>query len=575
MRILVYFTRLYPWQSLVVLVCLLLSGALEGLGWSVVLPMADVIAEGSIENTEGFSRQAAEWLQYAGVPVEPVPLAVAVLVAFWLKAAVLVMAKRRVGYMVAKVATDLRLALLRALLGARWGYFTQQPAGAALNAIASESSRGAEAYYSLSYIVAFGVQAAVSILLAFAISWKMTLVLIVGGALSLALLQVFVGISQRAGVKQTRFFRSLLQQLTDVLQAVKLLKATGREPLVGPLLEDDTRRLYKAYRKRVLSREVLRSLQEPVLVSFAVLLLFACLRVLGLGAQEALVLILLFARTLSALQKGQRKYQNLVFDESALWALVDRIEEAEAEEEHPGGGVEAQLERGVTLRNVSLEYDGRPVLDDLSVEIPAGEITAIIGPSGAGKTTIVDLVAGLVKPDSGSVSIDGVPLGEIDLARWRRTIGYVPQEMLMLHTSVRRNVTLGDPDLSDAEVERALRDAEAWDHVSELPGGLDANVGERGSLLSGGQRQRIAIARALVRGPRLLILDEATAALDPETEAAIWSTVARLRGRTTVVAISHQPALVGVADRVYRIEGGSARLVEREPASAREVASVG
>ena len=575
MRILLYFTRLYPWQSLVVLVCLLLSGALEGLGWSVVLPMADVIAEGSIEQTEGFSRRAAEWLRYAGVPSEPGPLALAVLVAFWLKAAVLVMAKRRVGYMVARVATDLRLRLLRALLGARWGYFTRQPAGATLNAIASESNRGADAYYSLSYIVAFGVQATVSILLAFAISWQMTLVLIVGGGLSLAMLHVFVRISQRAGVKQTRFFRSLLQQLSDVLQAVKLLKATGREPLVGPLLEADTRRLYKAQRTHVLSREVLRSLQEPVLVSFAVLLLFACLRVLGLGTQEALVLILLFARTLSALQKGQRKYQNLVTDESALWALVERIEEAEAEAEHPGGGLEPQLERGVALRNVCLEYDERAVLSDLSVEIPAGEITAIIGPSGAGKTTIVDLVAGLVKPDSGGVTIDETPLDEVDLAGWRRKIGYVPQEMLMLHTSVRRNVTLGDPELSDAEVERALRDAEAWDYVCALPGGLDASVGERGALLSGGQRQRIAIARALVGRPRLLILDEATAALDPETEAAIWSTVARLRGKTTVVAISHQPALVGVADRVYRIEGGSARLVEREPAGAEEVASVG
>jgi ATP-binding cassette subfamily C protein len=142
----------------------------------------------------------------------------------------------------------------------------------------------------------------------------------------------------------------------------------------------------------------------------------------------------------------------------------------------------------------------------------------------------------------------------------------------MLHTSVRRNVTLGDPDVSDAEVERALRDAEAWEKVCQLPGGLDASVGERGVLLSGGQRQRIAIARALVGRPRLLILDEATAALDRETEAAIWTTVSHLRGKTTVVAISHQPALVGVADRVYRIEGGSARLVEREPAVAEEVA---
>jgi ATP-binding cassette subfamily C protein len=572
MRILAYFTRLYPWQSLIVLVCLLLSGALEGLGWGAFLPLADVIAEGSTEKSEGFSRQAMEWLESAGVPPDPVPLALIVLLTFWLKAAVLVMAKRRVGYMVARVATDLRLRFLRALLAARWGYFTQQPAGAALNSISSESNRGAEAYYSLSYIVAFGVQAAIGVLLALAISWRMTLVLVAGGVLSLAVLHSFVRMSQRAGRKQTRFFRSLLQQLSDVLQAVKLLKATGREPLVGPLLEDDARRLYKAQRKHVLSREVLRSLQEPVLVSVALVLLFASLRVFEMGAQEALVLILLFARTLAALQKGQRKYQHLRADESALWAMVERIEDAEEHEEHPGGGREPTLERSVELRDVGLRYDERNVLDGLSIEIPAGQITAIIGPSGAGKTTIVDLVAGLVRPSTGSVRIDDTPLEEIDLASWRRTIGYVPQEMLMLHTSVRRNVTLGDPDVSDAEVERALRDAEAWESVQQLPGGLDASVGERGALLSGGQRQRIAIARALVRRPQLLILDEATAALDRETEAAIWTTVSHLRGKTTVVAISHQPALVEVADRVYRIEAGTARLAERDLAATEEVA---
>ena len=572
MRILVYFTRLYPWQSLLVLVCLLLSGVLEGLGWSAVLPMADVIAEGSIEKTEGFSRQAAEWLRSAGVPAQPVPLALTVLLAFWLKAVVLVMAKRRVGYMVAKVATDLRLRLLRALMGARWGYFTQQPAGAALNSISSESNRGAEAYYSLSYIVTFAIQSVIGVLLALAISWRMTLILIAGGVLSLAMLHSFVLMSQRAGRKQTKFFRSLLQQLTDVLQAVKLLKATGRERLVGPLLEQDARRLYKAQRKHVLSREMLRSLQEPVLVSFAVVLLFASLRVMKLGPQEALVLVLLFSRTLSALQKAQRKYQNLRVDESALWAMVERIEEAEGEEEHPGGGMQPTLARSVELRDVHLEYDGRAVLDGLSIEIPAGQITAIIGPSGAGKTTIVDLIAGLVTPQAGSVRIDGTPLEQIDLATWRGMIGYVPQEMLMLHTSVRRNVTLGDTSVSDEEVVAALKDAEAWESVRQLPGVLDASVGERGALLSGGQRQRVAVARALVGRPQLLILDEATAALDPETEAAIWNTVSHLRGKTTVVAISHQPALVDVADRVYRVDAGTARLLEREPDGAEEVA---
>jgi ATP-binding cassette subfamily C protein len=134
---------------------------------------------------------------------------------------------------------------------------------------------------------------------------------------------------------------------------------------------------------------------------------------------------------------------------------------------------------------------------------------------------------------------------------------------------VRANVTLGDPEIDDAQLEAALRDADAFEFVSKLPEGVDSSVGERGALLSGGQRQRIAIARALVHRPSLLILDEATAALDPESERAVWETVARLRGRTTVVAISHQPALMAVADAVYRIEAGNAT---REAVARREVA---
>jgi ATP-binding cassette subfamily C protein len=248
------------------------------------------------------------------------------------------------------------------------------------------------------------------------------------------------------------------------------------------------------------------------------------------------------------------------------------IEDAESQREPEGGTAEPHLELGLALRGVSVEYDGRPVLRDVDVEMPVGSITALVGPSGAGKTTFVDLLTGLVQPSAGRVEVDGTPLPELDLRRWRGMIGYVLQELFLLNDTVRMNVTLGDPEITDAQVEQALRDAGAWEYVSRLEGGIDAPVGERGSLLSGGQRQRVAIARALLHRPRLLVLDEATAALDPENEAAVWATVARLRGRTTVVAISHQPGVVRVADRVYQIADG---VVQRlEAAELGDLASV-
>jgi ATP-binding cassette subfamily C protein len=232
-------------------------------------------------------------------------------------------------------------------------------------------------------------------------------------------------------------------------------------------------------------------------------------------------------------------------------------------------GASPTLERGVDVRDVRVELDGNRVLDGASFSVPAGKITALLGASGSGKTTTADLIMGLVRPDVGEVYIDGVALAELDLHAWRQLIGYVPQETLMLHDSVAKNVGLGDPNLTPEDIERALRDAGAWEFVSELPGGVDCSVGERGMRLSGGQRQRIAIARALVHGAKLLVFDEATSALDPESEAFVLAAIESLRGRATVLAISHQPALRGVADRIYRISDGKCSEIEASDCSDR------
>jgi ATP-binding cassette subfamily C protein len=255
----------------------------------------------------------------------------------------------------------------------------------------------------------------------------------------------------------------------------------------------------------------------------------------------------------------------MVTCESAFWSLRATIEQAEAAHELPRGREQPCLRKGITLKDVGLFYGEQRVLRNVSLCIPAGQVTAIIGPSGAGKTSTVDVIIGLVQPQAGEVWIDEVPLGEIDLRAWRGMVGYVPQETLLLHESVFLNVTLGDPLFTLAEVEAALRSAGAWDFVAALAEGVHTTVGERGSRFSGGQRQRIAIARALVHKPRLLILDEATASLDPASEAAICATVKKLRGSMTILLISHQLVLLEAADNIYRLEGGTVRQLEQLP----------
>ena len=478
--------------------------------------------------------------------------------AVWLKGVAMLLSKRQVGYTVARVATDLRLGLLRALLAARWSTFTRQPAGQVANAMATEADRASHAFSYLALIATYAIEASAYTAVALAISWRATLAAAGAAAVTLLLLSFLVRISMRAGQKQTVLLKSLLGRLTDGLGAVKLLKATGREEAVGPLLARETQRLNRQLQKRVLAREALRALQEPLLMTMLGAGLFVALVWLAMPLSSLFVMLLVFTRTLTRINSIQSKLQVLRTEESALWSIVDTIEAAEAAREPEGGGRAPSLDRGIALRDVRVAHDARAVLDGVDLECAAGEITAIVGASGSGKTTLTDLVTGLVAADAGEVLVDGTPLAELDLRAWRQGIGYVPQEMLLLNESVRTNVTFGDERLGDAEVEAALRDAGAWDFVATLPEGLDAPCGERGALFSGGQRQRIAIARALVHRPRLLILDEATAALDDASEAAVWSTVAALRGRTTVIAISHQPALTRIADRVYRLEGGRA-----------------
>jgi ATP-binding cassette, subfamily C, bacterial len=281
---------------------------------------------------------------------------------------------------------------------------------------------------------------------------------------------------------------------------------------------------------------------------------------LELPIATVLLLAFLMYRILKKIGRVQRSYQKMAVCESAYWSIQRTIEKADLAVEHPGGELTPTLEKGIELRGVSFFYDDKQILDELSLTIPAGSFTAIIGPSGSGKTTILDLIIGLLQPTSGEVQVDEVPLQDLDMHRWRRTIGYVPQETVLLHDSVFNNVSLGDPGISEADVVLALQAAEAWTFTEKLTEGIHSNVGERGGMLSGGQRQRIMIARALVHRPRLLIMDEATTALDPQSEAAICETLRKLRGRQTILVISHQSALLEAADRAYRLQDGHALL---------------
>ncbi|HEX4085595.1 MAG TPA: ABC transporter ATP-binding protein [Chthoniobacteraceae bacterium] len=207
--------------------------------------------------------------------------------------------------------------------------------------------------------------------------------------------------------------------------------------------------------------------------------------------------------------------------------------------------------------------DDQPALSDFSLEVPAGTTVAVVGASGSGKSTLMSLILGFHRPTTGRILLDGRDMNELDLRTYRRHLAVVTQETLLFPGTVRENVLYGAPDVTEERLMEALKDAHAWEFVSKLPAGLDTIMGERASTLSGGQRQRLAIARALVRNPRILILDEATSALDHSSEALVQEALNRLmRGRTTFI-VAHRLSTTRKADVMVAMEAG--RMVEIGP----------
>ncbi|MCB1746578.1 MAG: ABC transporter ATP-binding protein [Gammaproteobacteria bacterium] len=548
MSTIVTLVRAYPGRSLVMLLALIVAGIAEGFSLTTLLPLVSLAA--GEDQGSGLSRSVVEVLRALHVTPTIGPLLAVIVLGIVIKSALILLANRQVGYTVAHVATDLRVELIDALLHSEWRYYLRQRAGSLANTIATEAYRAATGFEYAARGLAFAVQALVNIVVALLISWQATVVSTCFGVLSLILLNRLLRVARHTGQQQTALMRDLLTDMTDVLGIVKAIKAMGRDRAADALLKRQSHDLEDATRRQIMSTEALRALQEPLLATLAAIGLYIALTRMGLQLSEVMVLVFLLVRLLGLVNKVQRQYQLVLTQESAYWSIRGAARAARDAAEQVHGTREAHLERAIRLHDVGFRYQDAWVLTRLDVVIPARALTVLRAPSGAGKSTLLDILCGLLRPQQGRVLIDDVPLDDIDLARWRRGIGYVPQEPVLLHDSVRSNVLVGAPELGDADARAALAAAGALDFVEALPGGLDHVVGERGGQLSGGQRQRIAIARALAERPQLLILDEPTSALDAQTAAVIRTTLRELARDHTVIVATHHPDLVAVADHV-------------------------
>jgi ABC-type multidrug transport system fused ATPase/permease subunit len=296
---------------------------------------------------------------------------------------------------------------------------------------------------------------------------------------------------------------------------------------------------------------------QPVTAVLLAAGLYAAITVMGMSAAHVLVVLVVFYRLSPKIATIQQMWHGLTLAAPAYVEIKRETAAARQQQERIRTGTPVELSRGIAIRQLSFSYQADvPLLEALTINVPVNRTVAIVGLSGSGKSTILDLILGLLEPHGGSIEIDDLSIDRVDLGHWRRQLGFVAQDSVLFFDTVRENIRWANPQASDSDVVEAARLAYAHEFISALPQGYDTSIGHRGVRLSGGERQRIALARALVARPRLLILDEATSNLDALSERAVQDAIDGLRSRMGILVIAHRLSTVRSADWIYVIEHG-------------------
>jgi ATP-binding cassette subfamily C protein len=568
-----------PAQRTIVLSGVFIASIFELVGFATIIPLLSVMSpetDMAMGGRRGIIHDAAEKaFNSVGLPMNLVTLLLAILLLMVIKAVISIVVTRYVASVMTRVNTAARLDVIHTLMHARWSFYARQRLSRLVSAAGESSNAVGEAFQlSTDMLVAF-LRIVIYLLIFYVIAPAMVLVAAAVAVIMAVSYGALVRQSKRSAKGQSRAMSRMKADLTDVFIGIKSIRAMGRQAQMSTLLANDSDVLDDSMKARVLSAEYAEELQAPIIAICMVLGLMGGSQLLHLGGHELLLAAILLVRLVNTFGFVQRGMQRLMTAQVWLSSARNLVDAAAASQEQLTGGEPPDPAAGVRFEAVSFKHaDGRELLSKVDFTVVPGKITTLVGPSGVGKTTTLDLIIGLLPPRSGKLWLGGVDSTLVDLAKWRQGIGYVPQDVTLFHDTVRNNVALGEERFSDEEVWRALRAAGADEFIEALPEGLDHLVGERGQMLSGGQRQRIALARALLHRPAILILDEATAGLDRESEEGICS---RIRDMVTgegltVIAVTHGEAWRQMADSIYKLS--DANILAIEPGAPAEVVPI-
>jgi subfamily B ATP-binding cassette protein MsbA len=511
----------------------------------------------------------SQFMDYVGLTsVEAILSAIGVI--FLVKGLVAFAAGTCGGHLEVKLMTRLRISLFDNYSLMNYLYYMRRDTGYFINLITVQLN---SFYWSLRFFMAFFsamIASGIYLLLALTVAWAFGLMALIVGFMLLPFLKWLTEHVSRLSLDSAREDTRLTQLLIQILQGFKYLTTTGQTNQLRKGVVSSIQRLSGYEIRQVLASSLMSSFREPISVLFIIVIVIIQITVLNQTLAPIMVSILLFHRGLLAVISIQESWQATLREIGAVELVRDEFAAQIANREADGNKELGSLEYGIEFRDVCYAYDTGTgdALNHVSFFIPAKSVVALVGESGAGKTTLVDMISLLLKPRSGEVLIDRVPSPEIKLASWRRQIGYVPQETVVFDDTLANNICLWSGDIATdltvlEKVRAAARFAHIADFIESLPDSYQTRAGDRGVRLSGGQRQRLGIARELFKKPSLLILDEATSALDSESENYIRQSIELARRQLTVVIIAHRLSTIRSVDHVFVMDKG--HLVEQGP----------
>jgi subfamily B ATP-binding cassette protein MsbA len=462
----------------------------------------------------------------------------------------------------ASIGYRLRSGIVRQLLSVGQSYLDTHDSGKLLNTLATETWRVSAACTVLASVMINVCMTLIFSILLLLISWKMTLIT---GCLLLLISQIIRHLTRqgkRLSTLATAANANLAQRMLETLDGLQLIRSFGRESHEQHRFDMASRVVSKAFFR--LDR--ISGLVQPLSEVLTVLLLLGILLGTAMYTPGQMAVSLTFLILLYRLQPRIKQFDA---DRVALDAFSGSVEEVRSlldKSDKPylrsGARVPASIEKGIIFENVSLQYDSgkSAALKQVTCSINIGETTAFVGPSGSGKSSLISLICRFYDPSAGRLLIDGVPLPELDLAWWRNRIAVVSQEVYLFNATVAENINYGKLDATREELVEAARKAHAMEFIEELPEGFETILGDRGIRLSGGQRQRLALARAFIRDPQILILDEATNSLDLISEGVVQDALEQFGRNRTVLIAAHRISTIEHADKIIVLDFG--RVVE-------------